>query len=188
MVVAARTHRFTAAEYHALGTAGILAAEDRVELIQGELVEMSPIGSRHAGTVNRLNQILSQMLSGRAVVSVQNPILLDDFSEPRPDLALLRHRDDFYTGGLPTSADVLLAVEVADSSLEYDRAVKIPLYAQAGLPEAWLLDLIQPGIDVHRGASPSGYREARRARPGETLSLLAFPELVLSVSALLGMK
>jgi len=188
MVVAARTHRFNTTEYHALGTAGILAAEDRVELIQGELVEMSPIGSRHAGTVSRLTQILSQRLSGRAVVWVQNPILLDDFSEPQPDLALLRPHDDFYTDGLPTSADVLLVVEVADSSLEYDRTVKIPLYGHAGLPEAWLIDLVQPGIDVHRGPSPAGYREVRRARSGETLSPLALPELVLSVSTLLGSK
>jgi Uma2 family endonuclease len=188
MIVAARSHRFSTTEYHALGTAGILAADDRVELIQGELVDMSPIGSRHAGMVNRLTQILSQMLSGRAVVSVQNPIVLDDFSEPQPDLALLRPRDDFYAEALPTSADVLLVVEVADSSLEYDRAVKIPLYGRAGLPEAWLFDLVQPGIDVHRGPSSSGYREIRRARSGETLSPLAFPGLELSVSTLLGSK
>lgn len=188
MVVAARTHRFDVTEYHALGAAGILAADERVELIQGELVDMSPIGSRHVGAVNRLNQILSQMFAGRAVVSVQNPILLGDFSEPQPDLALLRLRDDFYAEALPTSADVLLVVEVADSSLEYDRAVKIPLYGQAGIPEAWLFDLVQPGIDVHRGPAPSGYGEVRRARSGEALSPLAFSGLELAVSTLLGSK
>src|ERR671938_544657 len=132
---------FSVDEYYRMGEAGILTEDDRVELIEGEIIEMSPIGSRHAACVNRLNTLLGRHLRQTAIVSVQNPIRLDAYSEPEPDVALLRPRADYYESGHPTPADALLIVEVADTSADYDRIIKLPLYAKAGIPEAWLVDL-----------------------------------------------
>jgi len=119
-------HRFTVEEYHRMGQAGILSEDDRVELIEGEIVEMAPVGSRHAACVKRLNALLSRRAGGRALVSVQDPIRLGEHSEPQPDLALLKPREDFYAAAHPGPEDVLLVIEVAETSLEYDREVKLP--------------------------------------------------------------
>lgn len=135
MAVAAPRRLFTAEEYHTMLRAGILTADDRVELIEGEVLRMSPIGSRHAGGVNRLNDFFVRKLEGRAIVGVQAPVHLSDLSEPQPDLALLRPREDFYSHSHPTPGDVLLLIEVAETSADFDRAVKAPLYARAGVPE-----------------------------------------------------
>lgn len=148
---------FTVAEYYQMAEAGILAPEDRVELIEGEIIAMSPIGSRHAGCVNRLTQLFSEKVSGLAIVSVQNPIRLSDSTEPEPDLALLRPRADFYAQAHPQPADVLLVVEVADHSLAYDRAIKVPLYARAGIPETWVIDLDTETVFVYQQPGAPGY-------------------------------
>lgn len=130
---------FTVADYHRMGEAGILGEDERVELIEGEIIEMTPIGSPHGGRVNQLNRCLTQAVGESAVVAVQNPVLLGEHSEPEPDLALLRPRADFYTDSHPRASDVLLLIEVADSSLQTDRDIKVPLYARHGIPEVWIV-------------------------------------------------
>src|ERR1700676_1935686 len=129
----------TVAEYHRMGEAGILARDDRVELIEGQLIAMSPIGSEHSGTVNALNHCLVQAIGQRGVVAVQNPVQLDDLSEPQPDFAVLKPRDDYYRRATPRPNEVLLIIEVADSSLAYDRNVKRSLYARHDVPEFWIV-------------------------------------------------
>jgi Uma2 family endonuclease len=144
----------TVAEYHRMGEVGILTERDRVELIEGELIAMSPIGSEHSGTVNALTRTLVRAVGDRAIVAVQNPVQLDDLSEPEPDFALLKPRDDDYRQATPRPHEVLLIIEVADSSLAYDRAVKRSLYARHGIPEFWIINLTAKQIEVCR--SPTG--------------------------------
>ena len=136
-----RRHRLTVAEYRAMGEHGILAADARVELVDGEIIDMPPIGITHAGIVDQLNRLLGQAVGELAIVRVQNPIELPEHAMPQPDLALLRPRADFYKRLQPGAGDTLLVVEVADSSLAYDRDVKLALYARHGVPEAWLIDV-----------------------------------------------
>jgi len=179
-------HRFSVEDYHRMAQAGILGEDDRVELIDGEIVDMAPIGPRHAGTVKRLADLLSGALRGRAILSVQDPVRLGERSEPQPDVALLRPRADYYASGHPTAADVLLVVEVAETSADYDRQVKVPLYARHGVAEAWLVDLAAGAVEVYRGPGAGSYGEVRTLGRGETLSPLAFPELTLTVDEILG--
>jgi len=168
-----------------MAEAGILSEDDRVELIEGEIVEMSPIGSHHAACVKRLNRLFSRSVSD-AVVSVQDPIRLSEYSEPEPDLALLRPRADFYAEALPGPEDTLLVVEVMETSAQYDRERKLPLYAEAGIPEVWLVDLAAECIEVYRRPSPDGYEDVRRRCRGERLSPQAFPDVELAVDEVLG--
>ena len=177
---------FTVHEYHQMAQAGILNEDDRVELIEGEIVQMASIGSRHAACVDRLTQLFSTRVMGRAIVRVQNPILLSEYSEPQPDLALLRPRPDFYATAHPGPRDILLVVEVADTSAGIDRAAKIPLYARTGIPEAWLVDLLEDRIEVHRQPTPQAYRQVQYLERGATLTLEAFPDLTLAVDDILG--
>jgi Uma2 family endonuclease len=149
-------------EYHRMGEVGILGERDRVELIEGELVAMSPIGSYHVGTVITLTQSLSQAVGNRALVSVRNSVRLDDFSEPEPDFALLRQRPDHYRDALPRPADILLLIEVADTSLNYDRAVKRALYARHAIPEFWIINLSAGEVEVCRGPTADGYASLQR--------------------------
>lgn len=151
---------FTVDEYYRLAEAGILSENDRVELVEGEIIEMVPIGSRHAAHVKRLISLLTSALDDRAIVAAQDPIRLDRFSEPEPDIAVLRSRDDFYASAHPGPGDIYLIIEVADSSLEYDRSTKVPLYARFGVPNVWLLDLQDEQVECY--ASPEGgeYGEA----------------------------
>jgi Uma2 family endonuclease len=183
---AARRRRFTTAEYHAMAEAGILAEDERVELIAGEIVRMMPIGSQHAGCVRELNRQLTRGLGDGALIAVQDPIVLNDASEPEPDIAVLRFREDNYRSLHPKPADVLLLIEVADTSADYDRNVKLPLYAQAGVPEAWLVRLRDACIEVHRNPAATGYQEMRTLHSGDRVSPLSFPDLELAVSAILG--
>jgi Uma2 family endonuclease len=177
---------FTASEYNRMAEAGILTEEDRVELIEGEIVEMSPIGSRHAACVNRLNMLLSSQSGQIFIISVQNPIVVDDYSEPEPDVAVLRARDDYYAQELPTASDVLLVVEVADTSIEIDQSVKIPLYARAGVPVTILVDLPKELIEVHSEPSNGQYQSVQIFRYGESFQLKTLPQLNLNVAAILG--
>lgn len=152
-------HRYTVADYHRMGEAEIIAPNDRVELIQGEIIDMTPIGSGHAGIVNKLNSIFAQQVRHNMIVSTQNPVVLNDFSEPQPDLALLRYREDFYSNSHPRAEDVLLIVEVADTTLQYDREIKLPLYARAGIPEVWLVDVEAKGVGCYLDPEEGRYIE-----------------------------
>ncbi len=182
------SHRgpFTVGDYHRMAETGVLRPDARVELLDGLVVQMTPIGPRHASYVLRLTQLLSRVLAGRGDVSVQNPVILDDHSEPQPDVAVLRHRSDWYLGGLPRPEDVLLLVEVAHTTLDYDQDVKIPLYARSGIAEVWLLDLDAGAIVVYRGPGPDGYAGVRTAVRGETLTPLLLESVALPVADILG--
>ena len=177
--------RFTSAEYHQMVEAGILAEDDRVELIEGEIIEMSPIGRHHAATVRRLSDLSFHTFRDVALVDIQNPIRLSDESEPQPDLTLVRRRPDFYDSGLPGPEDIFLVVEVADTSLAYDRRLKIPLYGRSGIPEAWLIDVTKRTITVYRDPGPAGYGTTRVVRRAEQLDLVAFPDRLLSADEIL---
>jgi Uma2 family endonuclease len=179
------TKSFTVEEYERMTETGILAEDDRVELIEGMIIEMTPIGSRHAACVARLTHLLTQRLGNQAIVWVQNPVRLSRHSEPQPDLALLRPRHDFYAGGHPEPADVQLLIEVADASLETDRTVKVPLYAKAGIPETWVVDLEGGRVEVFRGPNPDGYESVRAVPRGESVAPEAFPVATLAVGDLL---
>ena len=152
-----RRHRLTVAEYRAMGEHGTLAPDARVELVGGEIVDLLPIGTMHAGIVDQLTRLLGRAVGERAIVRVQNPIELPEHSMPQPDLALLRPRDDFYKRLQPGAADTLLVVEVADSSLAHDRDVKLPLYARHGVPAAWLIDVSGARIALCREPGADGY-------------------------------
>jgi Uma2 family endonuclease len=186
MAVQIQRRRFSVAEYDRLIEIGVLCEDERVELIEGEILEMSAIGSRHAAAVDRLTALFFGAFGGRCNIRGQNPIQLPPQSEPQPDLALLRLRADFYAAAHPTAADTLLVVEVADSSLEYDRRIKMPLYARNGITEAWLLDLEHDVLLVYREPSPDGYQLTHTLRRGETVTLLAFPETQIPLADLLG--
>jgi len=160
---------FTVDDYHRLALLGILAEGDRVELLDGQIVEMTPIGPEHAGCVDTLTRLLSRRVGDAAVVRVQNPMVLGTQWEPQPDVALLKPRADGYRTAHPGPGDTLLVIEVADTSGGSDRDVKIPLYARAGIPEAWLVDLANDLIEVHRQPGLEGYREVRTLRRGDML-------------------
>ena len=159
------------ADYDRMGEAGILGPDDRVELIEGELIAMAPIGSYHAGAVGGLTYRLVEQVGRHALVWVQNPIRLDNHNEPQPDFALLRPREDEYRNALPGPADVLLIIEVADSSLAFDRTVKANLYARSGIAELWIVDLAGARTWVCRDPSPEGYRNVTEAARGAVLEL-----------------
>jgi Uma2 family endonuclease len=141
MSIQVQRRRFSVDDLTRMVHVGILAEHERVELIDGEVRQMSPIGPLHAGIVNRLIAILTNQLGDRAIVSVQNPVVLNDFTEPQPDVLVLRPREDFYTGGHPRPKDVLVLIEVADTTMDYDCGEKIPRYAQMQIPEVWLVDV-----------------------------------------------
>jgi Uma2 family endonuclease len=179
------TRRFTVDEYYRLAETGVLGQDERVELIEGEIVEMPPIGSAHAGCVNRLNRLLGEGLSGRALAAIQNPVRLSDISEPQPDVAVIRPRADDYTKSHPAPADVLLLIEVAHASAGIDRGIKRDVYARYGIAEYWVVDLADDAVHVYRDPAPTGYGEARRFTRGETLRPLAFPDLELPLDDVL---
>jgi Uma2 family endonuclease len=178
--------RFNVEDYYRMAEAGILGEDDRVELIEGEIVEMPPIGPAHGGGVKYLTNAVARLISEDAILSVQNPVRLGDLSEPVPDVCLLRPRADFYRGSHPGPEDVLLLVEVADTTAAFDRRVKLPLYARAGIREYWIVDLGAGIVDVHRGPGPEGYAERTELRPGDRVAPAALPDAALNVSDILG--
>nr|WP_290223664.1 Uma2 family endonuclease [Trichocoleus desertorum] len=186
MAVQLLRRQFTVTQYHQMVEAGILAEDDRVELIEGEIIEMSPIGRRHAACVNRLVRLFSERLGDRVIVAAQNPVELSDRSEPQPDVALLQPRPDFYEAGHPQPQDILLLVEVADTTVEFDREIKIPLYAKSGVREVWLVDLNQNAIAVYREPSLSGYAQVQQLQRGQMLTVQAITDVSLAVEKLLG--
>lgn len=178
--------RFTVGDYYHMGETGLIAADERTELLDGEVVFQMPINSRHAGCVNRLNRILGQALADRALIAVQNPVRLDPFSEPQPDLAVLSPRADSYADAHPTPPDVQLLVEVADSSLELDRRVKVPLYAAAGIPEVWVVDLVNAAVEAYREPDARGYRRIERLERGAALQPVGLTGVSVAVDDILG--
>lgn len=183
-------HRFDVAEYHRMAETGILSEGDRVELVDGEVAEMSPIGSAHQAVVDRLTRMLVAFAASDYVARVQGPVRLDEHNEPQPDLALLKFREDFYEREHPGSEDALLLIEVSESSLEYDQSVKLPLYAGFGIPEVWIVDLAAGEVESHSGprsGSPIGdYGLRRRYRRDEKVVSETVPGLALSMSGILG--
>ncbi len=180
-------HKVDVDAYHRMAEAGIFGESHHIELIDGDLIDMAPIGQSHAALVGGLAEALFIACAGRAIVWPQNPIRLDRSSEPQPDLAVLRRRADFYaTGEPPGPADVLLLVEVADSSLRFDRTVKLPLYARAGIAEFWLVDLKRRVVDVYRAPAGGGYGDATTCRPGDQLALALAPEIVVKLDLAFG--
>lgn len=177
---------FTVDEYERMAATGIFGEDDRVELIDGEIVTMTPIGSRHAGAVNRLLNLFIPLQAARtAQLSIQNPIHLSEHSEPQPDLALIRLRSDFYASSHPGPQDVLLLVEVAETSADFDRQIKLPLYAKAGIPEVWLVDLGAERITTFSDPTLTGYQRSATYLRGAVLTPLAFPSLLLSTDEIL---
>ena len=185
MAVQLSRRRFTADEYQRMGRAGILGDDDRVELLEGEIVEMAPIGSRHQATVIRLTKLFSTRVSDQALLSVQGPVRLGEDSEPQPDILLLRSRTDFYESAHPEPDDVLLLIEVSDTSTEYDREVKLPLYARYGIAEVWLVGLEAGTVEAFRSPTDRGYQEATQWERGQRLSSIAFPQLDVAVDDIL---
>lgn len=147
-------HRLTVQAFHKLAEAGVIREDARIELIEGDLINMTPIGSPHAGIVNLLNHMLTFAVGDGAIIGVQNPVVLGDHSEPQPDLLVLKTRDDYYRLSHPTPADILLLVEVADTTIQYDREIKLPLYARYSIPEVWLVDLTKNCLEMHRTPQP----------------------------------
>jgi Uma2 family endonuclease len=179
--------RFTVDEYHRMADAGILGWDEQFELIAGQIVVRELIGARHAGTVDRLNRLWTSRLGERALVRIQSPVRFARLrSELQPDVMLLRPRDDFYTAFHPVATDVLLLIEVADSSVRFEKRVRIPLYARAGVRETWLCDLVSQHVEIHRQPEGRRYRVIQTLSRGEPLVSLAFPDVGLLVENLLG--
>jgi Uma2 family endonuclease len=181
-----RRHRLTVADYYRMAEVGILDAEARVELIDGDIIDMVPPGSPHAATVHYLTEVLVRAVAGRANVLVQNPVRLSDFSEPQPDVALLRRRDDFYRARHPQPDDVLLIVEVAATSLRFDRDTKVPLYARHGIPELWLVDVGNRRLSRHRAPQQGAFTLVDEPDLGAALEVSALSGVAVDLRRLFG--
>lgn len=186
MAVDVTRRRFTADEYQAMGRAGILREDDRVELIDGEILAMSPAGPPHFGTVNRLTHLLVRLVGDEAVVHVQAPIRVDPYSEPQPDLALLKPRSDYYATAVVAPADVLLTIEVSQSSLGFDRTVKAGLYARGGIPEYWILDLTSRTLIRHAEPVAGRYQAVDTIATEEPIAPRLLPVCVLTLIDMFG--
>jgi Uma2 family endonuclease len=176
--------QFTIADYARMREVGILNEDDRVELLDGEVRPMSPIGPFHAALVNLLVVLLSRQLGDRAIVSVQNPIQLNDYSEPQPDLSILQPREDFYAAAHPRPDDVLIVIEVADSSIEYDHTEKLPRYAQAGIAEVWIVDAAKQAVEQYTHPRNGRYHQIQLAERGEQVTAYTIDQVVLSIDSL----
>jgi len=186
-VLASLPHRkFTVEDYHRFIEMGIFKPEERLELWEGEFVEMSPIEKRHAGIIAGLTAFLNHLFFQKFVVWTQNPIVLNDFSEPQPDVAVLKQRNDFYRTTSATANDVLLTIEVADSTVKYDRDIKFPKYAANGIPEAWLIDLESDRIEIHTQPTKNGYKLVKILHRGDIAESTMFEEIKIAVDDILG--
>ena len=179
-------HVFTLEEWHQMGTLDAFGEDARVELLDGEVFDMIPIGPRHAACLNRFNRILVRTLREDGLVSPGNPVELDDRSEPQPDLAVLAFRTDGYEVSHPTPDDVLLLIEISDSSLPFDRGRKAAAYARTGIREYWIVDLKSEEILVLRRPSPDGYRETEHYRRGDVVTMAALPHIGVAAADVLG--
>jgi Uma2 family endonuclease len=177
-------HPITVQEYLRMGETGVLDPEARIELIEGELFDMPPIGPQHSSRVNRFIRLFSEVVGEKAIVSAQNPVLLGDLSAPQPDLALLRWREDFYEQVHPGSEDILVLVEVADSSLAHDRDHKLPLYARFAVPEVWLVDVAGGHLDLYRDPQEGVYRTSFRIQDLSSVDIAALSDVRLDLRSL----
>ena len=177
-----RPWRFTVDDYYAMAEAGILTHDERVELVNGEIIQMSPIGDRHAYSVDELVDLLVYRFRGRARIRCQNPVRIDGRREVQPDIAVLKLRDDLYSSGHPGPADVLLLIEVSDTTLSYDRDVKLPMYAQFDIPESWIVNIPDGVVEVYTDPSDGEYRTRRVYAADESVSPTSFPDVTLPVS------
>lgn len=171
-------------EYHTIGAAGVLKEDDRIELIEGEMIEMAPIGSRHVAKVNWLAHLFSQCVGDHAIVSVQNPIALPPHNEPQPDIALLKPRADYYEGKLPGAEDIMLVVEVADTTLAYDRDSKMPIYARHGIVEAWLVDIQARMLSIFLEPGAKSYQRLLNPAESESVTPVLLPNVVIQLTDL----
>jgi Uma2 family endonuclease len=178
-------HRFSVKDYYRMADSGVLRPGARVELLQGRIIDMSPIGPFHGGLVNRLGRFFNLNAKGRWTVSTQNPLRLDEYSEPEPDLMLLKPAADDYTSRHPGPSDVFLLIEVSDTTLDYDREEKLPAYGRAGVPEVWIVNLNEQTIEVYRDPNFAGYGSKAILRAGQQAQPLAFPDAAVEVSELL---
>lgn len=179
------TKKFTVNTYEKMLEKEIFTPQDRLELINGEIIEMSPIGLQHATTVIRFTNIFPLFFQNKALVSVQNPITLNDYSQPEPDLVLLKSRDDFYEQKRPTAEDIFLLVEVSDSTLKYDQEIKLPIYAQNNIMETWIINLNNHSVEVYRQPKNGHYQQVQIFTKKDTISCLAFPEIILKINQLI---
>lgn len=179
-------HLFTVEDYYRMASAGILQPHDRVELIEGEIINMSPIGSPHAGCVMCLMNLFVRLLGDKANINSQNPVRLSDLSEPQPDVAVLKPRADFYRNAHPTPGDVLLLVEVSDTTLDYDRKTKLPLYANSGIAEYWIIDLNAEAIEIYTEPANGTYMQTQIVKRGENLVLHAAGDITINANDILG--
>jgi Uma2 family endonuclease len=176
---------FSVDEYYKMVDAGILSERDRTELINGEIIQVSPMGSRHAAVVTRVTNLLIPLFKDKALLRPQLPLRLNKFNEPEPDIVLLKHRQDCYSSGHPGPSDVFLVVEISASSLRYDRDVKLPIYAMSRLPEVWIVDLRQESVLVNRDPGDRGYATLLHLERGAKVSCLAFPDIELDLNDVL---
>ncbi len=178
------TKKFTQNNYEKMIDSGILTPFDQVELIRGEIIEMSPIGLKHSATVIRLTNFLPSLLENKALISVQNSVQLDNYSQPEPDVVLLKKKEDFYATKRPTPSDILLLIEVSDSSLKYDQEIKIPLYADNKIEEVWIINLNNDTIEVYRYPEENFYQQRQILTKKENISCLAFSQISIAVTNL----
>ena len=176
--------KFTRDIYHKMAESAIFQESDRLELIKGEIIEMSPVGTRHASCVNKLNQLLGKKLPSETIISVQNPIVLTNNSEPQPDLVILKYRPDFYANEHPHPEDILLLIEVSDSSIDYDKNVKIPLYAENKISEVWLVNLNDNCVEIHQKPYQNYYQIIQKLSSINNAILSNFPTIEIKISEL----
>lgn len=177
---------FTVLEYHRMGETGIITEDARVELLNGKIYTMSPIGRKRVACVNRLTNLLPVKLAGRAVVSVQNPVVLNNLSEPEPDIMLLRSRADFYEERLAEAVDVLLLIEVSEATLRFDKEIKLPLYAESSIPEVWIIDLKKGIVEAYSNLQNGSYQQQQTLKRGQTITPQQLPFLTVAVQELIG--
>lgn len=186
MLLQVAKYLFTVKDFERMGEAGILAEDASFELIEGEILEMAPIGTRHAACVKRLSMHLSRNLGDKLIISTQDPIQLDDFTQPQPDVALLQRREDFYESAHPKPQDVLLLIEVADTTVDYDQLVKLPLYAKAGIPEVWIINLPAESIEIYSAPNEGAYGTQAEVKRSEQAQSQTIPSLSIPADMILG--
>ena len=178
-------HRFSVKDYYRMAETGVLRPDAQVELLDGRILDMSPIGPFHGSVVNRLSRLFNLKASERWLVSTQAPLHLDDLSEPQPDVMLLRPEADDYASRHPGPNDVFLLIEVSDTTLDYDRSEKLPAYGRSGVREVWIVNLNEKSIELYRDPNFTGYGSQAVLRPGDAASVQAFPEVVVDISELM---
>ena len=186
MVLQTIRRQITVEEYHRMGEAGIFRDNERLELIDGEIVKMTPIGSRHAHCVNRMTEFLITHLGSRAMVSIQNPVCLGKYSEPQPDIAIIKRSEREYITRHPGVSDVYLIIEFAESSIDFDHDVKLPIYAKAGIHEVWIVDLVSECVEIYQEPTSAGYKQMNTKKTSDTFSPSSFSDITVTVNRVLG--